>query len=147
MKFGESHLKYTLIRYFLLQKRAIRIISNSNYVSHSLPSFVQLKTLPLPYLVKLNILIFMFKLHKGILPEIFNNMFKTNNSIHIYPTRNCQNLRKPTTHLTIRTHSISFTGVNEWNNISQELKSSTTLTRFKTLFKRLAFDELSSMTE
>ena len=143
---GNSYKVHTN-KILLLQKRAIRVISNSHYVSHSLPIFVQLKTLPLPYLVKLNILIFMFKLHRGILPEIFNNMFKTNQLIHTYPTRNCQNLRKPISHLTIRTHSISFTGVNEWNSISKELKSSTTLTRFKTLFKRLAFHELSSMTD
>ena len=143
---GNSYRVHTN-KIFLLQKRAIRIISNSQYISHTLPIFVQLKTLPLFYLVKFNILMFMYKFHRGILPEIFNNMFKTNDLFHTYPTRNCQNLRKPITHLTIRTHSISFTGVHEWNSVSNELKSSTTLTRFKTLFKRFAFHELSSMTD
>ena len=65
----------------------------------------------------------MFKYHKGILPAVFDNMFKTNSSFHNYPTRTRNNLCVPTTRST-RTHSIRFTGVHEWNSICQDFKSS-----------------------
>ena len=133
---------------YILQKRAIRLVTNSDFRSPiSLPHFVKLKIIPLFELVKLNISIFMFKYHKGILPAVFNNMFKTNSSFHNYHTRTRNNLCVPTTRSTIRTHSIRFTGVHEWNSICQGFKSSSTLSRFRTLFKRSMFEKMSSMTE
>ena len=55
---------------YILQKRAIRLVTNSDFRSPSLPHFVKLKIIPLFELVKLNISIFMFKYHKGILPAV-----------------------------------------------------------------------------
>ena len=132
---------------YILQKRAMRHITKSNSRSASLPLFIKLKCLPIFDLVRLNILVFMFKYQKGILPALFQNMFNTNSSFHSYPTRFRDNLRTPITHSTIRTHSIRFTGVREWNSIDNDLKSSSTLTRFRLLFKRVSFRNLSSMTE
>ena len=129
----------------MLQKRAIRLITNSKFDSPSLPIFVKLKILPIFDLIKLNILLFMYKFHYGLLPTLFINMFKTNSSFHSYPTRLCHNLRKPSAHSTKRTHSIRFSGVHEWNSITTNLKSSSTLSRFKTVYKQLVFKKLSTM--
>ena len=107
---------------YILQKRVIRLVTNSDFLSPSLPHFVKLKIIPLFELVKLNISIFMFKYHKGIFPAVFNNMFKTNSSFHNYHTRTRNNLCVPTTRSTIRTHSIRFTGVHEWNSFVRILK-------------------------
>lgn len=132
---------------FILQKRAVRFVTKSDFRSPSLPLFIRNKILPIFELVQLNVLVFMFKYHKGILPSIFQNMFRTNSSFHTYSTRLKDNFRVPSSRLTTRSHSIRFTGAHEWNLTSSDLKSSTTLTRFKTIFKRIAFKKLSSMTE
>ena len=139
--------KVHINKLYILQKRAMRHITKSDFRSSSLPLFIKLKCLPIFDLVRLNILVFMFKYQKGLLPTLFHNMFKTNSSFHSYQTRLRDNLRTPTIHSTIRSHSIRFTGVHEWNSINNDLKSSTTLTRFRTLFKRLTFVNLSSMIE
>ena len=132
---------------FILQKRAIRLISKSDYRCPSLPLFIKQKILPIRELIKLNISIFMFKYHQQILPVLFDKMFQKNSSFHIYPTRIKDNLHIPISHSTIRTHSIRFTGVTEWNSISNLIKTSSTLSRFRTLLKRSTFERLSSMTE
>ena len=139
--------KVHIDKLYILQKRALRHITKSDFRSPSLPIFIKLKCLPIFDLVRLNILVFMFKYHKGILPTLFQNMFSTNSSYHDYPTRLRNNLRTPSIHSTIRTHSIRFTGVHEWNSINNNLKSSSTLTRFRTLFKRSTFVNMSSMVE
>ena len=117
---------------YILQKRAIQTVTNSDFRSPSIPHFVKLNIIPLFELVKLNVSIFMFKYYKAILPAVFNNMFKTNSSFHNYHTRTRNNLCVPTTRSTIRTHSIRFTGVHGWNSICQDFKSSSTLSRFRT---------------
>ena len=89
----------------------------------------------------------MFKYHKGILPILFHDMFKCNLCFHDYSTRERYSLRMPLARLTVRTHSIRFTGENEWNSISPDLESSTTLSRFRTLFKQHTFKKLLSMSE
>ena len=61
---------------FILQKRAIRLISKSDYRCPSLPLFIKQKILPIRELIKLNISIFMFKYHQQILPVLFDKMFK-----------------------------------------------------------------------
>ena len=139
--------KVHIDKLYILQKRAMRHITKSDSRSSSLPLFIKLKCLPIFHLVRLNILVFMFKYQKGILPALFQNMFNTNSSFHDYQTRLRDNLRTPIIHSTIRTHSIRFTGVHEWNSVSNDIKSSSTLTRFRTLFKRLTFENLSSMIE
>ena len=114
----------------------MRHITKSDSRSSSLPLFIKLKCLPIFHLVRLNILVFMFKYQKGILPALFHYMFNTNSSFHDYQTRLRDNLRTPIIHSTIRTPSIRFTGVHEWNSINNDVKSSSTFTIFITLFKR-----------
>ena len=49
------YIQYTLSKLRILQKRAIRLITNSKCDSPSLPIFVKLKILPILELIKLNI--------------------------------------------------------------------------------------------
>ena len=145
MKYGAKHIKSMLIlKLYILQKHAIRLVTNSDFRSPtcSLPHFVKLKILPLFELVKLNVSIFYVQIPWDS-PAVFNYMFKTNFSFHNYHTRTRNNLCVPTTRSTIRTHSIRFTGVHEWNSICQDFKSSSTLSCFRTLFKRSMFEKMS----
>ncbi len=65
-----------------MQKRAVRILSNADYLAHTSELFLNHKILKLD-----QINIFMFKLYKDEVPTCFNTMFMTNNkhinTIHV----------------------------------------------------------------
>ena len=56
--------KLRVEKLYTLQKRAIRLITKSNFRSPSMPLFIKLKITPVYELIKLNISVFMFKLSK-----------------------------------------------------------------------------------
>ena len=65
-------------RLHVLQKRALRAVTNSEYRSHSNPLFIKYNQLKISDLCNHNIGIFMYKYCNNLLPSSFNNMFKTN---------------------------------------------------------------------
>ena len=50
-------------------KQGIRIVTNSLYLSHSLPLFFKMQILPFPELISLETAIFMYKLNSNLLPS------------------------------------------------------------------------------
>jgi hypothetical protein len=78
-----------------LQKRAIRIISHSNYISHTEPLFKTLFMLKLDDLYRINILKFYHKLINNNLPSNFNSYNETINIPHIPHNIRSQRLRLP----------------------------------------------------
>ena len=80
-----------------LHKRGIRIVTNSSYLSHSLPLFLKMQILPIPELISLETAIFkfMYKFINNLLTCIFNDNFTVNSNIHNYNTRNAQKLHLP----------------------------------------------------
>ena len=89
------HLSYGILawsfcpsRLVNLQKRAIRLISNSKYNAHSEPLFKSLSILKLEDLFKFNILKFYYKYKNNQLPEYFNTLnFIPRSYVHSYNTR------------------------------------------------------------
>ena len=71
----------------LLQKRALRIVTNSNYLAHSEPLFYNLKTLQINDIHTWQTGIFMYKYTFNQLPSSFQNTFTYNSTIHSYPAR------------------------------------------------------------
>ena len=74
-----SHLNYGLLlwgthvnRVSKLQKKAVRIISNSEYLTHSEPLFKTLKLLKIDDLYKLKLMKFYHNLSYNLLPSYFN---------------------------------------------------------------------------
>lgn len=81
---------------FCLQKKIVRIISDSKYNSHTEPLFKKLKVLKATDLCALHELNFCFKLEHQLLPFYFNNaLFIRHNEVHRYNTRNSNNLQPP----------------------------------------------------
>ena len=89
------HINYCILawgtntkRVFKLQKRAVRIITRSHYLSHTDPIFLHLKLLKIIDLYKLFQLKFYFKLTNQLLPQYFYSFdLKTNHDIHLHNTR------------------------------------------------------------
>ena len=61
----------------LLQKRCMRVITNSPYSSHSSPLFAKLNQLTITDINKVLIATFMYRYHSHCLPNIFVNYFCT----------------------------------------------------------------------
>ena len=76
-----------LNKLWLLQKRAIRIISYSDYLAHTEALFKELKILPIKKVYVFSVAQFMFKYNRQLLPNIFDNMFTMNAFLHTYYTR------------------------------------------------------------
>ena len=75
-------------RIFKLQKKAIRIITRSNYVAHTEPLFKFLNTLKIEDIFLLNILKFYYKFKNNELPQFFQSFrIQSRSEIHNYNTR------------------------------------------------------------
>ena len=106
------------------------------------PLFIKMKVLPIHQLITLNTLIFMYKFHTGHIPLIFKTMFVINSSVHSHKTRQRTLLHKPPVRTTHALNSFKNMGINRWNNLNSNIRSSTTLTKFKKLCKRELFATL-----
>ena len=74
-----SHLNYGILAWGIaaprlekLQKKAIRLITNSKYIAHTNPLFKRLQLLKIVDIFKLRILKFYYNLYNGLLPVHFN---------------------------------------------------------------------------
>ena len=93
----------------LLQKRALRAVSHSEFRSHSNPHFIKYNQLKIDDLCKLNIGTFMYKYCNNLLPSTSNLLFKTNSENHSYTTcRFATNFNIPKNKLEFGKKSISY---------------------------------------
>ena len=80
---------------FKIQKKAVRIITNSKYNAHTDPLFIKLRILKIADIRSVQELKFYHKLSNGMLPAYFNSYINFNLSNHDYPTRNRNALSVP----------------------------------------------------
>ena len=73
---------------FLLQKKIIRIMTFSPYLAHTEILFINHEILPLDKLTFNRIAIMMYKYNNDMLPSVMLELYKKNNEIHTYDTRN-----------------------------------------------------------
>jgi hypothetical protein len=126
---------------FKLQKRVVRIITSSTTLQNSDELFSKLKLLKLSQLYVYNIGIFMFKFYHNLLPQIFNDIFNYNFTIHNYQTRSANNLHMPECKSVLRSKSIKITGVKIWNHISVNLNTLCKISTLKKISKRVLVSE------
>ena len=79
---AQPHLQYAMLawgfnsnRLSKLQKRAVRIITNSKYNAHTEPLFKTLNLLKIDDIFRFNAIKFYYKYTKGDLPLYFSNIF------------------------------------------------------------------------
>ena len=117
---------------FLLQKRAVRIITGSAFNAHTAPIFFQLRTLNIFDLHKYQIAITMFQYKYNKLPNVFDHFFSQN----FYKTRGRNDYRIPRFRLTLSQHFLRYTGPKIWNDLPQEIKNASSITTFKSNLKK-----------
>ena len=122
---------------FLVQKRAIRLISNASYNEHTNPLFLFHKILKLEdlYLFQLGVYVF-----KNL--ENFNFV-----SEHSHDTRHGGELRPPFQRLRTTQQSVFYQGCKLWNELPERIKMVDTLEKFKTSLKNYYLDKYQQENE
>ena len=98
-----------------LQKKSIRIISNSKFLSHTGPLFKKMRLLTIDDLFQLNCCKIYHKYIKGLLPNYFSNKFHLINEIHNYNTRNENRLYTANITCEISKQSLNYKVTSSWN--------------------------------
>ena len=131
--------KTTLQPIYILQKRAMRLITFSRFDEHSSPLFKSLEIIKFLDLVTFHLAIFMYKYHNQLLPSVFNSFFTKISQIHTYNT--CtrlgakQSYYLPKARTNYGIFSIRFQGPSVWNSIDEDIKLSS-LSLFKKKMKQ-----------
>jgi hypothetical protein len=120
---------------FIKQKRAVRIITCSQWTCHTSPLFKMLRILKLQELHKLHVACFMYKVHMGLLPCHFLDMFQTNTAIHSYNTRQADNYHVTFSRTNLMKSTIRIAGPLLWNSIDDSIKSAVSFCIFKTRYR------------
>ena len=127
---------------FILQKRAIRIMTFSKFHEHSSPIFKRLNIVKLPDLVTLSIAVFMYKFYNRHLPSVFDTFFTQVNKRHNYSTRSASKMfyTLPKVRTNYGKFNIRFKGPKVWNSISENYKTFS-LSKFKESVKSDLFKD------
>ena len=84
---GSSTTAENINRICVMQKKAIRIVTNSNYNDHTAPLFKELNILNIDDIIKVELAKYMYKFTNNILPLELTKFLKRGNEIHGYATR------------------------------------------------------------
>ena len=131
----ESHFHYacikwgqnlcTIIRPFMLQKKALRLIYFKESNAHTAPLFFKSKIVKLPNKIKIENCLFISKFFKNKLPPIFNSWFIFSSTSHNYETSFATKCHLKTSAVTATTYGkgafISMVK-KTWNNIQSKIK-------------------------
>jgi hypothetical protein len=151
--FIQSHLNYCPIilssnsqqnfnQIKLIQKKAIRIITGSNYTAHTAPLFAQLQILPYELIIKQAKLLFMHSIEYNYAPPSFLGIW-TKNYVNQGDRllRNADNYSLPNPRTELFKKSPLYSLPFEWNNLDENryIRNRTT---FKTALKYIFLNGL-----
>ena len=122
---------------YVLQKKALHIITFSSLDHPSSPLYKSLEIIKLPDLIKLKVATFMYKYHYHLLLSAFKSYFTSIDEVHNYKTRQAtkQSYYLPRTRTNYTIFNIRFQGPRIWNSIEENIKS-LSLSRFKNAIKQ-----------
>lgn len=122
----EKYLQDHSSTIFILQKRAMRLITFSRFDEHCSPLFKSLEIIKFLDLVTFHLAIFMYKYHNQLLPSVFNSFFTKISQINTYNTRlgAKQSYYLPKARTNYGIFNIRFQGPSVWNSIDEDIKLS-----------------------
>ena len=119
----------------ILQKKAVRIITESHYLAHTDPLFSKLKLLKLDDLYKHQLGIYMYKSTKGLLPDSMSSMVIPIHNVHDHNLRNQNGYYIHHVRTNCRKFTIHYTGPKFWNTLPQQLREAVSENQFKRKLK------------
>ena len=127
----ECHLNPLVV----LQKKAVRLINNSEYRDHTAPIFHSLKLLPVSKVFHLNCLVFIYKcLFNNSSPMMKHKILK-NCPTHEQDTRYRHQIRPPRARLELCRKSYLNQSICFWNNLDERTQDSKSLDIFRSRIK------------
>ena len=133
--------KSLLNRIHILQKRAIRIITNSLPQAHTEPLFQKLRLLTVYEINKLVTCSFTYSYINDILPDFLEDCFIQNNTRTVYNTRQSNNFYIPFYRYNVSRRTIRYTGPLLWNVLPDYVKCTTSLSSFKKSYKNFLLNQ------
>ena len=126
---------------FLLQKRALRVITCSKYLASTQPLFDKSKIMKLDDIKNYVTGFFMYQL-----PKNYKHFFTKSKDIHSHNTRTCDDYSLIHCRTNVRRSSFKFFGAKLWNSIPLHIRLSKSRNIFKGAFKKYLSDRSMSHT-
>jgi hypothetical protein len=127
----------------VLQKKAIRIITNSSYNEHAIPLFLSTRILPFDKTILLNKLLFMHSVAYGYTPIAFRDVWTLNENRGLnYELRNRDVFAIPTVRIESFRKILLYSLPHEWNNLAEHIRYQHNRTTFKIALTDFIFDNL-----
>ena len=123
-----------LLRFYRLQKHAIRTVIFKTKLEYTKPLFTKMKILNIFEINIFQIICLMFNCKLGTAPKCLSTLIQ-NKPENKYKTRSHGNLFNPTTWKCYRQFAISFRGPKLWNNF--QMKKITAVNRFPAFKQKL----------
>jgi len=120
-----------------LQKKALRICTNSPYLAPSRPIFSRLKTLTIYDIHEFQIATLMYYVKHNLAPTNVLSFFQYNKNIYQYNTRSHTKFHYPVVASQSILNSVKHSGPRIWNHLSNDITSCSNITSFKVKLKRL----------
>ena len=123
---GETLIKLTYSPWWSYKKKAIQIITFSDYQAHTSPLFKELNLLTFVDIINLHTAMFMLQYRKGSLRPDFDGFFNLINGKHLHETRLAStfNHSLPFVRTNYGMFNIKFSGPRIWNSLDIFLKVS-----------------------
>jgi len=118
----------------ILQKRAIRIITASDYLTNTSPLFKEMNILKFDDINKAQLAVFMYKFYNNELPISLKNYFKYVHNYHEHNTRQHKHLYVERYKTRIKSSSVKIAGPKLWNSLDVNIKRSVSCSVFKRRF-------------
>lgn len=131
-----GHASNTYLQQLIkIQKKIIRIITNSHYMAHTKELFTKMAILPFDTLVKHRVGLLMYKISKGNVPRPLKTLYTCNKDVHSYNTRQKHHFRPIKANHEFSYRTFVAQSIYIWNNITQNLNTDVSFTIFKKSLK------------
>ena len=124
-----------------LLKRIVRIIMGCNRYAHTAALFQKLELMKVPEIYIYFVQLFMFKYSHSLLPNIFNDFFVKNITIHSHNTRQSYQFHVPVTKNEIRKRTVRYTGVHIMNFFQDKIDHNCTVQTYKKHLKKIILQQ------
>ena len=124
----------------LVQNAAARLLTNTKKSEHITPILAQLHWLPVKFRIEFKILLFVFKALKGSAPSYISELLPPHSTTRSLRSQDQLLLAVPRTRLKTRgDRAFSVAAPKLWNTLPPHIKSSPTITSFKSNLKTYFF--------
>jgi len=124
----------------ILQKRIIRVITNSDYRAHTSQLFRNLGLLKYEDILNYKTAIFMYKLEHNDMPDAFSNFIPKNQQRQSYRLRNRGDYSIERSSSKLKSNSLKVFGAKLWNTLPQILRTKKSKYSFKFNYKKLLIE-------